>query len=99
MTVSVVTYRKGGTHEAVTAAARKLRASAMKHGAQGLALNAVIAGPDAGQWALVLTFPAWDAFGKSMQSTFSDPTAAQVLSEMEAAAGMVRRRILVSADL
>jgi hypothetical protein len=34
MSVSVVTYRKGGTHETVTAAARKLKAFAEKHGAE-----------------------------------------------------------------
>jgi hypothetical protein len=99
MTVTVVTYRKGGTREAVTAAARELKVFVVKHGAEGLALNAVTAGPDAGQWALVLTFADWGAFGESMQSSFSDPQFAQVLSEMDAAAQMVSRRILVSMDL
>jgi hypothetical protein len=99
MTVSVVTYRKGGTHEAVMAAARKLRTFVEKHGAERLVLNAVTAGPDAGQWALVLTFADWGAFGKSMQSASGDPAFAQVLSEMDAAAEMVSRRILVSVDL
>jgi hypothetical protein len=99
MTVSVVTYRKGGTRETVTAAARKLKAFVEKHGAQGLILNAVTAGADAGQWALVLTFADWRAFGESMQSGMSDPAFTQVLSEMDAAAEVVSRRVLVSVDL
>ena len=50
MTVSVVTYRKGGSPEAVTAAAQKLKTLAAKYGAQQFMLNSVVAGADAGQW-------------------------------------------------
>jgi hypothetical protein len=99
MSVSVVTYRKGGTHEAVTAAARKLKAFAEKHGAGQLVVNSVIAGSDVGQWAFVVTFSDWEAFGKSMKSASSDPEFAQVLSGLDAAAELVSRRILVSVDL
>ena len=59
----------------------------------------VIAGSDAGQWAFVLTFGDWEAFGKSMKSASSDPEFAQVLSGLDAAAELVSRRILVSVDL
>jgi hypothetical protein len=99
MTVSVVTYRKGGTHEAVTAAARKLKAFVEKHGAERFTLNTVTAGSDAGQWALIVTFADWGALGKAMQSASSDPAFAQVLAEMEAAAALVSRRIVASVDL
>jgi hypothetical protein len=99
MTVSVVTYRRGGTGEAVKAAAQKLRAFAEKHGAPQLLVNSVIAGPDVGQWAFVLTFSDWEAFGKSMKSAASDPAYAQVLSGLDAAAEMVSRRIVMSLDL
>lgn len=99
MTVSVVTYRKGGTREAITAATRKLKAFVEQHGAQQLVLNSVTAGPDAGQWALVLTFADWATFGKSLQSASGDPAFAQVLSEMDAAAEIVSRRIVVSVEL
>ncbi len=54
MGINVVTYRKGGNPEAVKAAARKLKAFAEKHGAQQFVINSVVAGPDAGQWALIL---------------------------------------------
>jgi hypothetical protein len=99
MAVSVVTYRKGGTREAVTGAAQKLKTFAEKHGAERLVVNSVIAGPDVGQWAFVLTFVDWEAFGKSMQSASSDPALAQVLSGLDTAAEMVSRRIVTSVDL
>jgi hypothetical protein len=99
MSISVVTYRKGGTGEAVKAAAQKLKAFAEKHGAQQLVVNSVIAGPDVGQWAFILTFADWEAFGKSMKSAASDPAYAQVLSGLDAAAEMVSRRIVMSVDL
>ena len=99
MTVSVVTYRKGGTSEGVKAAAQKLRAFAEKHGVQQFVLNSVVAGPDVGQWAFILTFADWEAFGKSMKSAESDPAFAQVRSQLDAAAEMVSRRIVVSVDL
>ena len=99
MSVSVVTYRKGGTHETVTAAARKLKAFAEKHGARQLVVNSVSAGSDAGQWAFVLTFADWEAFGKSMKSASSDPEFAQLISGLDAAAELVSRRIVTSVDL
>jgi hypothetical protein len=99
VSVSVVTYRKEGTREAVTAAARKLKVFAERHGAEQLVVHSVIAGSDAGQWAFVLTFADWEAFGKSMKSASSDPEFAQVLSGLDAAAELVSRRIVTSVDL
>jgi hypothetical protein len=99
VSVSVVTHRKEGTREAVTAAARKLKVFAEKHGAEQLVVNSVSVGSDAGQWVFVLTFADWEAFGKSMKSASSDPELAQVLSGLDAAAELVSRRILVSVDL
>ena len=62
-------------------------------------VNSVVAGSDAGQWALVITFADWEAFGKSMKSASSDPEFAQVRSGLDAAAELVSRRIVTSVDL
>ena len=62
-------------------------------------VNSVIAGSDAGQWAFVITFVDWEAFGKAMESASSDPEFAQVLSGLDAAAELVSRRIVTSVDL
>ena len=99
MTVTVVTYRKGGNPEAVTAAARKGKAVWEKHGAERFMLNFVAAGPDPGHWSLVIMFSDWNAFGKAMHGTDSDPAFLEFLSEMDAAAELVSRRLLGSVDL
>ena len=62
-------------------------------------VNSVIAGSDVGQWAFVITFVDWEAFGKAMESASSDPEFAQVLSGLDAAAELVSRRIVTSVDL
>ena len=36
-------------------------------------LNFVATGPDPGHWSLVIMFSDWNAFGKAMQGTASDP--------------------------
>jgi hypothetical protein len=99
MTVTVVTYRKGGNPEAVTAAARKGKAVWEKHGAERFMLNFVAAGPDPGHWSLVIMFSDWNAFGKAMHGTESDPAFREFLSEMDTAAELVSRRLLGSVDL
>lgn len=99
MAISVVTYRKGGTNEAITAAARKGKAVFEKHGAAGFIANQVIAGSDAGQWAIVITFANWEAFGKAMQGATNDPMFHAFMAAMDAVSETVSRRILTSLDL
>ena len=62
-------------------------------------LNSVVAGADAGQWALIIAFADWNAFGKSMQGASNDPAFMQVLSELDGVAELVSRRIVASVDL
>jgi hypothetical protein len=99
MSVSVVTYRKGGTTEAVTAAAKKGKVLAEKHGATQFLLNQVIAGPDAGRWAIVITFPDFEVFGKAMKATVADPAFHEFLSSIDQVSEVVSRRVLVGMDV
>ena len=62
-------------------------------------VNSIVTGPDVGQWAFIITFADWEAFGKSMKNASSDPEFAQVLSGLDAAAELVSRRIVMSVDL
>jgi len=73
MTVSVVTYRKGGAPDAIAAAARKGKAVWDRSGAQNFMLSFVAAGPDAGQSVVLITFANWEAFGKAMEVASADP--------------------------
>lgn len=97
MPISVVTYRKGGTGEAVMAAAQKGKLIWEKHGAEFF-VNQIMAGPDAGQWVTVVQFADWPVFGKTMQATMNDPALHEFLTEIDAFSEMVSRRLLTSVD-
>jgi hypothetical protein len=84
MTVSVVTYRKGGAPDAIAAAARKGKAVWDRSGAQNFMLSFVAAGPDAGQSVVLITFANWEAFGKAMEVASADPGLAEFLAAMDA---------------
>ena len=99
MPVTVVTTRKGGAREAMIAATRKLKAVTEKHGAESVTLNQVAAGPDAGQWVILLMFTNWEAFGKAMQSAMSDPATQDALAGVDAISEVVNRRVVAGVDL
>ncbi len=99
MTISVVTYRRGGTHDVITAAARKGKAVFQKHGAAAFIASQVLVGPDAGQWAIVIAFANWEAFGDAMQGATNDPMFHEFVAAMDAVSETVSRRILTSLDL
>ncbi len=98
MTVSIVTYRKGGKREVVAAVAAKGKAVFERHGAERFQLNQVISGADPGQWAMLINFKDWASFGTVMQAVNADAAFHAYMAEMEAASELVSRRILNSVD-
>ena len=98
MGVSVVTYRKGGTREAVVVAAARGREVFKRHGADNFLLNQVVAGADTGQWAIVISFKDWASFGSVMQAVSQDPAFLEFIAGMEAASELVSRRILTGVE-
>lgn len=98
MTINLVTYRKGGKPAEMAAAAKRLKAFALKRGAEGLQLSTVIAGPDAGQWVLVLGFANWESYGRAMAGMVGDPEFEATLAQLEAAGETVSRRLLTGID-
>jgi hypothetical protein len=98
MAINLVTYRKGGKHADMTAAAKQLKALVLKHGGEGLQLSTVIAGPDAGQWVLVLSFSNWESYGKAMAGATSDPAFERTLGKLEAAGETISRRLVAGVD-
>ena len=99
MTVSVVTNRKGGTRDSMMAAARKGKAVFEKHGAERFMLSQVTTGHEVGQWAVVIMFANWEAFGKTMQAVSDDPAFLAFVSDMNDVSELVSRRMLTSMDL
>jgi hypothetical protein len=95
MPISVVSYRKGGTGEALVAAARKGKLVWEKYGAKFF-VNQIMVGPDSGQWVSVVQSADWEAFGKVMQATTNDRALHEFLAEIDAFSELVSRRLLVS---
>jgi hypothetical protein len=95
----VVTYRKGGTHDVITAAAQKGNAVFQKHGAAAFIASQIIVGPYAGQWAVVIAFANWEALGKAMQDVTNDPMFHEFIAAIDAVSETISRRMLTSLDL
>jgi hypothetical protein len=98
MAINLVTYRKGGKQAEMTTAAKQLKALALRHGAEDLQLSTVIAGPDAGQWVLVLRFSNWESYGRAMAGSTSDPEFQPTLAQLDAAGEIVSRRLVAGVD-
>jgi hypothetical protein len=99
MSVTTVTYWKGGKPEQIVPAAKQAKAILIKHGAQHVELNKVYAGPDTGQWAVVVNFGNWNAYGKSQQALLEDAEYQTLLARVGEISEMTSRRIVVSVDL
>jgi hypothetical protein len=99
MPISVVTTRKGGAHEAMIAATRKLKTTVERHGAEGLTLNQVVAGPDSGQWVIRIMFASWESFGKAMQLASDDKGAQDAIAGLDAISEVISRRVVAGVDL
>ena len=99
MAVTMVTYRKGGNHDAMVAATRKLKDVLAKHGADSVGLNQVAAGPDPGQWVILIGFANWEAFGKTVQSALNDPAGGEAVAGLDAISEVVSRRVVAGIDL
>jgi hypothetical protein len=99
MSVTAVTYWKGGRPADIVAAAKKAKAIFAKHGAQNFQLNRVHAGPDAGQWAVVTTFDDWASYGALQQALAGDEVYQDLLAQVSAMSELTSRRIVLSVEL
>ena len=99
MSVSMITYRKGGTHDKVVAATKKLKAVMEKHGATGVTLGQQTAGPNPGEWVIRIHCTSWEAFGKMMQNAMSDAKGREAVAGLDAITEMLSRRIISGVDL
>ena len=99
MAIYLVTHRKNGSSADVIAAASRLKALAKKHGAEDLQLHTEVAGPDAGQWVLVIKFSGWASYGRAMESALADPATQAVLADLDKIAEMTSRRLGAGVDI
>ena len=99
MAIHLVTHRKGGSTKEVTAAVSRLKAAALRSGAEDFRLSVELAGPEAGQWVLVIRFSDMASFGRAMGATMADPDARAILEDLERISPMTSRRIVAEVDL
>ena len=99
MTISSVTYWKGGEDETVVAVARRAKAILTRHGAIAHDLSIVHAGPDVGQWVLMTTYKDWESFGKAMQKLAQDAEFHALLAEMTAISQPTAHQIIANIHL
>ena len=99
MSITSVTYWKGGKPEEMVAAAKKAKATIVKHGAQQFQLGRMHSGPEVGQWAAISTFSDWESFGKVQQALANDATYQALLAKVGAMCELTSRRIVVGMDL
>jgi hypothetical protein len=99
MAINLVTHRKGGKPEDVAAATKQLKAFVMKHGADDLQLSTEIAGPDAGQWVLVIRFRDWESYGKVLARATADPQFSATLGALDKIAEITSRRLVAGIEL
>jgi hypothetical protein len=99
MQVTSVSYWKGGRDEDILAIARKARTILTRHGATSAQLGRVHTGPEAGQWAGVVSYPDWTAYGMAQQALASDPDYQALYAQLNGMTELTCRRIVVGVDL
>jgi hypothetical protein len=99
MAIHLVTHRKGGSTADVTAAASRLKAAVIRHGAEDFQLSLEVAGPTAGQWVLVIRFSDWTSYGRAMAAGMGDPDVLAILTDLDRIAEMTSRRLVAGVDI
>jgi len=99
MAIHVVTHRKGGSTTEVTPVVSRLKAAALRSGAEDFRLSMELAGPEAGQWVLAIRFSDMASFGRAMGAAMTDPDTRTILDDLEKISPMTRRRIVAEVDL
>jgi hypothetical protein len=99
MAVNLVTHRRGGKPGDITEATKRLKALVMRHGAEDLQLSTEIAGPDPGQWVLVIRFKDWESYGRGLAGATADPEFATTLGALDALSEITGRRLVAGVEL
>jgi hypothetical protein len=99
MTISSVSYWRGGEDEDVATIAGRAKAVVTKHGAERYELMIVNAGPEAGQWIIIISYRNWESYGRAMEALAHDPEIHALVAEMTAISELTSHRIVASIDL
>lgn len=98
MTVSAVSFYRGGSIDSVAPLARKLRAAYFKHDI-AYRLSRVDTGPNAGDWLVIVTYADQQAYDKAQAAISQDPECQKAFQEIATFAKRVSRELVTDIDL
>lgn len=99
MSVTEVTYWKGGKPDQFLPIAREAKDILLRHGAASVQLTRVHAGPEIGQLAAVISYSGWEAFGRAREALANDSGYQALLARAAEFAEITSRRIVTSIEL
>jgi hypothetical protein len=70
-----------------------------RHGAALIRVGQCWVGPHAGQIFGAITYPDWEAYGKSVQALLTDPESQRIYGEITKAFELQERSVLMVEDL
>ena len=97
MTISAVSYYRGGTVDVVTPLAKALKAAYVKHGV-GYRLSRFETGPNAGDW-LVITTCEESIQDATKAAIDKDPECQRIFAEIAKFATRMSREMVLDLDL
>ena len=98
MTVSAISYYRGGAIDVVAPIAKKLKAAYLKHGIV-YRLSRFETGPNVGDWFVVVTFADPAACEKAHAAIAQDIECQQAFAEIAKFARRISRELVTDLDL
>ena len=99
MSISAVSHYRGGTIEAVTPLAKKMKAVLLKHGVLAYRLSRFQTGPNPGEWMVVVQYADWHAYARAQDSYAQDPEYLDAVTEISKVAQVVSRNLVIDLDI
>ena len=98
MSVSAVSRYRGGTVDAVTPLARRMKAVLQRHGV-GYRVSRFQTGPNVGEWLVVVTYADWMAYAKAQEGFAGDAEHRAVVTEISKLVTLVSRELVGDLEL
>jgi hypothetical protein len=98
MTVSAVSFYRGGTMENVTPLAKRMKAILLKYGIT-YQVSRVQTDQTVGEWMVVVQYADETAYIKALEDFSHDPEHRQVVTEISKIVALIRRDLVVELDL
>jgi hypothetical protein len=98
MTVSAISHYRGGTIDVVAPLAKKLKAAYVKHDV-AYRLSRFEAGPNIGDWFVVVQYADQTAYEKLQVTIAQDPECQQAFAEIAKFAKRINRELVTDLDL